>query len=313
MSKPVKRGDSWFIQFRKGAVSKSSSHATSAKAKAWHAQMLADYTAGKLGAVPDMPVSVLLERYAREISPRKRGCRWEVVRLKMIGRDPLADVRLPELDQPHIAQWRDRRLASVSGASVNREWILLSGVFRVAIEEWRMLERHPMKGVHKPANSKPRERLPTDDEIDRLRFVMGDSGETIISRVFLAFLFAIETGMRLGEIVALENVSGAVATLILTKNGDARKVPLSPTAQALWAANGPFRITAQQADIHFRKSVIKAEIVDLHFHDSRHLAITRLAQKLEILDLARAVGLRNLKQLMTYYNKPASEIAERLK
>jgi hypothetical protein len=115
MSKPVKRGDSWFIQFRKGAVSKSSSHATSAKAKAWRAQMLADYTAGKLGAVPDVPVSALLERYAREISPRKRGCRWEVIRLQMIARDPLADVRLPELDQPHIAQWRDRRLASKVG------------------------------------------------------------------------------------------------------------------------------------------------------------------------------------------------------
>jgi integrase len=188
-----------------------------------------------------------------------------------------------------------------------------SSVARVAIEEWRMLERHPMRGVHKPANSKPRERLPSGDEIERLRFVMGDSGETIVSRVFLVFLFAIETGMRLGEIVALENVSGAVATLIMTKNGDTREVPLSPAAQALWAAHGPFRITGQQADIHFRKSVTKAGIDDLHFHDSRHLAITRLAQKMHIFNLARAVGIRNLKQLMTYYNKPASEIAEMLK
>ena len=235
-------------------------------------------------------------------------------------------MRLPLLDQPHIAQWRNRRLGGwvneagetvpgVSDASVNREWNLLSGVFTTAINEWRLLERHPMKGVKRPAKGAERDRLPTDAEIERLRFVMGDHGETILSKVFIVYLFAIETGMRLGEIVGLDSaasVKGRVAYLTKTKNGDAREVPLSTEALRLWKAHGPFGVTAQQIDIHFRKSCAKAGIVDLHFHDSRHLAVTRLAKKLDVLELARMIGHRNLKQLMTYYNPSAEDLAQKL-
>jgi integrase len=53
-------------------------------------------------------------------------------------------------------------------------------------------------------------------------------------------------------------------------------------------------------------------IEDLRFHDSRHEAITRLARKLDVLDLARMIGHRDLKSLMIYYNATASEIAARL-
>ena len=50
----------------------------------------------------------------------------------------------------------------------------------------------------------------------------------------------------------------------------------------------------------------------LHFHDTRHEGITRLAKKLEVLDLARMVGIRDLSILMVYYKPTATEIAERL-
>lgn len=268
--------------------------------------------AGHYNKVPDIPVSKLLERYAQFVSPTKRGEKWEVNRLNLLARDPLATVRLPALDQQHIAQWRDRRLKSVSSASVNREWNLLSGVFTTAIQEWRLLERHPMKGVKRPPKGKARDRLPTDAEIETLRFVMGDKGEAIVSRVFLAFLFACETGMRLGEICRLETVTGRVASLIETKNGDCREVPLTMAALEIWKKHGPFGLTEQQVDIHFRKSCEKAGITGLHFHDSRALAITRLAAKLDILALARAIGHRNLSQLQVYYRESAEDIARKL-
>jgi integrase len=50
----------------------------------------------------------------------------------------------------------------------------------------------------------------------------------------------------------------------------------------------------------------------LTFHDARHEATTRLAGKLQVLDLARVTGHRDIKQLMTYYNKDARELAELL-
>jgi integrase len=56
----------------------------------------------------------------------------------------------------------------------------------------------------------------------------------------------------------------------------------------------------------------KAGIPDLHFHDTRHEAITRLSRKLDVLPLARIVGHKDLKQLMTYYNETAENLAKLL-
>ena len=52
---------------------------------------------------------------------------------------------------------------------------------------------------------------------------------------------------------------------------------------------------------------------DLHFHDARHEGITRLAAVLSVLELARAVGHRDLRMLQTYYNESAEDIAKKLK
>ena len=308
----TKRGKSTLAQVRLNGVHKAKSFPTKTLATAWAIQLEAQIHAGKYGKVPDRPVSDLFEKYAAEVSPSKRGAKWEINRLNLLGRDPLAQVRLPQLDAPHIAQWRDRRLKSVAGASVNREWNLLSGVFTKALNEWRLIERHPMKGVQRPEKGKPRQRLPAFEEIARLRHVMGDHGTTIVSRVFLSFMFSIETGMRLGEICRLNDVRGRVAYTYGTKNGDDRQVPLSVEAGRLWAEFGPFAITTQQADIHFRKSCAKAEITGLHFHDARAEAITRLSAKLDILTLAKMVGTRDLKTLTIYYRESAEDVAARL-
>lgn len=69
---------------------------------------------------------------------------------------------------------------------------------------------------------------------------------------------------------------------------------------------------SSHVDSLFRKAKKAALIEELHFHDTRHEAITRLAERVEVLDLARIVGIRDLKILMVYYNKHASDIALRL-
>lgn len=54
------------------------------------------------------------------------------------------------------------------------------------------------------------------------------------------------------------------------------------------------------------------EALRLTFHDTRHEAITRLAKKLHVLDLARMVGHSDIRQLHTYYNETAADIAARI-
>lgn len=243
----------------------------------------------------------------------------------MILNDPVARVALSDLSEKDIAGWRDRRLASVSDASVRREWNILSAACTVAVNEWKWLDAHPMKTVKRPAVSESRDRLFSCEEIDAITSMLGwDDGivpDTTSARVGHALMFAIETGMRCGEICALEwrDVSGSVADVRQGKTRAAtRRVPLSGYAQSLLkqlegiTSTSVFGLSASQVDALFRKARDRAGADNLHFHDSRATAITRLAKKLDILSLARMVGHRDLKMLQIYYRESAEDIALRL-
>ena len=126
--------------------------------------------------------------------------------------------------------------------------------------------------------------------------------------------------MRSGEIVGLTwervDLERRVAHLPLTKNGTARDVPLSQEAvrllEALPRLTPAFGLTDAQRDILWRKLRARAKVDGLTFHDARHQAITNLAKKLDVLPLARMVGHRDIRQLMTYYNETAEDLAKRL-
>jgi integrase len=112
--------------------------------------------------------------------------------------------------------------------------------------------------------------------------------------------------------------------LLETKNGDARNVPLSSVAATILelllddCGDGPvFGLNSAILDALFRKYRDKAkaecpELEPVRFHDTRHEAVSRLARKLDVLDLARMIGHRDIRSLMIYYNEHASDIATRL-
>jgi integrase len=223
----------------------------------------------------------------------------------------------------------DQRLTvdKVKGSSVNRDLNLLSHVFASATKEWKWIAKSPTTDVRRPADPPARDRLYSDDEIERICFALGfDQEETEVAttgyqRVAVAFLFAIETAMRAGEMCGLlvSDIVGRTATLRQTKNGTKRGVPLSRRAGELVRLlpevpdDEPlFGMTSRSLDALFRKAKKRAMIDDGTFHDMRHLAITRLAKKLNVLDLARMVGHKDLRQLQVYYNETAETMAARL-
>ena len=103
-------------------------------------------------------------RYAEEISPAKKGARWEIIRLKLLQRYPLASVPLIDLTAIDIAIWRDQRLREVSAASVNRELNIISSVFSVARTEWRWISQNPVSEIRRPPNPKSRDRRISETE-----------------------------------------------------------------------------------------------------------------------------------------------------
>ncbi len=331
-----KRGQTWRVEIKRHGKRLSATRATKAEALAWAVAQEAEILAGRRGEIIPRTVADALETYASKVSPSKRGAHWEQIRLRKLrgeGKDrsqglPFRGMLCQDVRPADIASWRDLALAGgLSAASVRREMVLLRSVFERARREWGWCSSNPLSGVHYPAHSPPRTRRVTDDEADRLLLACGwgdaQMAELATQRVGVAILWALETAMRAGEIVGLRwrdiDADGRVARLPQTKNGTARAVPLSKAAIALLPclpAGEPdaqaFGLSSETLDTLFRRARIKAGIADLHFHDSRHEAITRLARKLDVLDLARMIGHRDIKQLMTYYNATPAEIAARL-
>lgn len=264
-------------------------------------------------------VGDMFGRYAAEVSPKKKGARWELVRLARFGRDAIADLLVSQVTAKDVAAWRDKRLGEVSPGTVNREMNLLSAVFEAARREWEWVAVNPVRGVQRPKNPKPRDRRISAAEITAIIDALGFDGVVLDKRheVAVMFLIALETAMRLGEIHGLKkehlHLDERFVELTDTKNNDARNVPLSREAVRLFGlVPDLFSVSKGSVTTLFRRAVASAGIDDLRFHDSRHEAITRLARKLDVLDLARMIGHRDPRSLMIYYNATASEIAGRL-
>jgi integrase len=289
-------------------IRKSKTFNSMGAARAWAVSQENEILAGERGEIPNKTFSDALDRYAEAVSAHKKGSKWEIVRINLIKRDRIAFVRLKDLDATHVSDWRDRRLLDVSGASVNREKNLLSHVCTIAVKEWKWLKVNPFFGVRMPPKGKPRTRLMTDDE----RVTLGEKATTEIYKEVLRMAdFAVETGMRAGEICGLKEVSGRVAVLADTKNGERREVPLSDKALELWNL-GPFTLDSKRLDVHWRNLCKAAGIDGLHFHDLRGVAATRLSQKLTPFQLARMFGWKDLKHAMIYYRETAEDVAKLL-
>lgn len=152
-----------------------------------------------------------------------------------------------------------------------------------------------------------------------LRWAPGVPVRTVSAAVAHAFLLALQTGARAGEICGLrwEDVRADHFVVVDGKTGR-RNVPAVPTTlRVIEAMRGyddslVFGLEARSLDAMFRKYRTRAGLSGFTFHDTRHTAATRLAQHLHILDLCKMFGWRNPKRAMVYYNPTAGEIARRI-
>lgn len=114
-------------------------------------------------------VNDVFDRYLREVSKYKKGAKWEATRINLLMQHRISAVLLDELNSSHVAQWRDWRLRSVKGSTVNRELNIISHAFQVAVKEWKWLKESPCKDVKRPKESPPRERRISDREVSLVR------------------------------------------------------------------------------------------------------------------------------------------------
>lgn len=266
-----------------------------------------------------------IERYQRDVSPTKRGARWENVRLSALLRstDLPIDSLITEVTPDVIGQWRDKRLQQVSAGTVLRELALLSAMFEEARREWRWIPVNPVSDTRKPRQPNHRDTVLTRTQIKAMLRSLGYSPllpvRTVSQSVAVAFLLALRSGMRAGELCKLEWALVHVGWCVLpvTKTTP-RDVPLTPKAmQLIRRMRGfdpvkVFGMTSQTLDALFRRARDRAGLSGFVFHDTRHTAATWLAQRLHVLDLCKVFGWKGTTQAMTYYNPKASDIAKRM-
>lgn len=321
-----KMGKRWRADVKRAGVRRSKTFNTKNDATLWaidQENVIADSDGAYL---PGYTMADCFTRYADEESPKKRGERWEVIRLRKLARTTLGNVVASSLNLKDVENWRDKSLKELSPASVNRELNIIISVVKRAVK-WRWIPVYPLTGIERPPPTKSRRRRITDTEISAILVALGVNADDIQvyqnrHEIAVIFLLAIETACRLGELCSLEwqhvHLGKRYIHLTQTKNGDSRDVPLSTYAIFLFSRLHPkptgnvFHVNTGTASTLFRRYRLKAGINDLHLHDTRHEAVSRLAKKLSMMELAKIVGHRDPRSLMIYYEPTAQELASKL-
>lgn len=322
MATIYKRGNSWFCQIRRrGFPKQNRTFDTKNDALAWAAEVEQRMRSGRFVDTTEAERTTLdeaLDRYLREISPAKKGHKQEIYRANTIRRSKLVEFALANIRGTDIAAYRDERLLSVKPATVNNELILLSHVFTVCIKEWGMESLvNPVSKVRRPKLPKGRDRRLRAGEEDKLL----QNAQSLDLKVCI--ILALETGMRRGEIADLlwEHFDSAAQVLHIpdTKNDDARDIPLSTRARDAILLL-PRRIDGQLFGFgsenlgdRFKFLTEKLGIEDLHFHDLRHEATSRLFERgLAIEEVAKITGHKTWAMLRRYTHLNATTLAKKL-
>lgn len=171
-----------------------------------------------------------------------------------------------------------------------------------------MLDKNPADMVKKPSPGPARERRLSNEELQAL---INASSQTRNTCGLPVILFAIDTGMKWGEILNLEwqliDLNKHTALLPLTKNGRSREAPLAPKAIDILSSQSkqnrlnPFPINVNAFRLAWDRLEVRANVIDLKFHDLRHEAISRFFEaRLSLVEVATISGHKDPEMLFRF-------------
>jgi len=316
------RAGNWEAMIRRrGWKSVTRTFDTEREAKRWARNFEADVAAGRFVPNDQEHTTTLreaLDLYRSQRTVHKRGSRQETYRIERWKKHLLADVSLARIESSDIAQYIAEREHVVGSQAIHHELKIISDLFETARTEWGMKSlKNPVADVRKPTLPRHRDRRLEHGEEERLLEECG-------SELKAAVLLALETAMRRGDLCALRwdkiDLDKRIARLAQTKNGHAHTVPLSSKALAVlrglprrldgrvFGWDDPHSITRA-----FERACRRGKVHGLTFHDLRHEALSRLAERgLDIPHLSAVSGHRSWSALRRYVNLRAEEVARRL-
>ena len=348
MASITERGGRFLVRVRRGGFNPVAKTFTRKQdGTAWGRKVEADMEAGRwqdIGTqVPTLGEAITLYRAgpARKLKGAATYAYW----LDELATSSLAARPLGDITPPALSAWRDAQEAEgLMPGTVVRKMGLLSGLLTWCHKERGWLTSNPMRSVTKPRVNDARGRTLADDELAALQAAASTSKAAWLGD---AIVVLVRSAMRRGELwgMKIEDIDfdQFTAHLADTKNGSARDVPLDPMAlealQRLAAAarlRGTVNIIPvghpHAVSLAFRRTVARARqqhlkdcatrgtepdpgfLIDLHLHDMRHTAVSRVAQSggLNLIELAAVSGHRSLKMVQRYAHIDAAKLAVKL-
>lgn len=196
-----------------------------------------------------------------------------------------------------------RKKTGISPSSLNRELALMKHAYTLASGEWELCRDNPVKRVSMEKENNARDRWLRAQEEEKLLSV----SDKWLCEVIL---FALNTGMRIEEILSLkwDNVylNKSILTVIKAKNGEKRTIPLNSIVvnvlkelSKVRHINCPYVFTSvtgtklDQGNVRraFIKARAKVGLDDVKIHDLRHTFATRLVQSgIDLYKVQRLLG-----------------------
>ena len=312
------RGNKYQAQVRmSGGRSASATFETRREAEEWLREKL--YELSKLPKDRDERITLkeVIERFIKDTIPLRSSGANEAIRLRSLLREPIANLRLTQISRSDISAYRDKRLREVKRNTLVRDFGLIRTVVSTAVNDWGIKSDNPFNSFTIRREPDYRQRRISDDELAKL-------ASTVCGNPYLkpAIILALETSMRLGELLQLTwhkiDMDKGLAELPRTKNGHARIVPLTPKAiETLQQIEGEgmevFPVKPDTLKQSWRRLVKRAGIHDLRFHDLRHEAISRLLEMgLTIPEAASVSGHRTASMLARYAHPDPVKVREKM-
>lgn len=335
-----KKGDyQWHVQIRRKHIKETRTFTTKAEAERWSRDIENKIDRGIYLSSAEAESTTFAEacdRYLEEILPGKKGYAQDASRLKIV-KAALGKLPLALITGVHLTSYKNARLLSVGNQSVIHELNLINRVLKSCTLDWHIHLPAGIPQVRKPETPEGRDRLIEDGEIDEILNI-SESAE-LAGIVYIA----LETAMRRQELTRLtwDRLDFSKRVFVLrkdeTKNGAGRGVPLSTAAINVLKtlprleSGKVFSLKKDSISQAFGRAVSRAReayvngceaegrepsdtwLMDIHFHDLRHTATTRLAKKIQnVIELASITGHKDLQSLKRYYHPNAEELAEKL-
>lgn len=238
MASITKRGAVWQVRVRrKGAPLVVRTFDLRADAEAWAGEIEREFRRGNIAALRQdaqrFTVTEVLDRYIAGPVAAMRSAKDITTRLER-ARARFGPLFLANVRGVEVAAWRDElRQDGLASQSVIHHLNALSAMFTFAEKDMSidLPAGNPVAKVRKPQAPKARDRRLRQGELDAL---LQSASEARCIGLRQIIVLAVETSMRLGELLGLEwnriDLPRRIAHLSETKNGHSRTVALSTVA-----------------------------------------------------------------------------------